>query len=127
RPPGDLRVLPLSYIEPVRLPAPGLSTAAGVTVCAVCFCGEYVGDWDQDDDPEEEHRNLFSHCPFVRGLDVGNIPISRRPFSSSPSATDFFNSSASLGSAAGFDEVGIRSNNPRVDPNRHYCGKRGSF
>ena len=22
-----------------------------------------------------EHRNLFPHCPFMRGQDVGNVPI----------------------------------------------------
>ena len=34
---------------------------------------EHVGEWDEDDFPHTEHRSLFPHCPFVRGLDVGNI------------------------------------------------------
>ena len=32
-----------------------------------------MGEWDEDDFPHTEHRALFPHCPFVRGLDVGNI------------------------------------------------------
>ena len=34
-----------------------------------------VGDWVEGDRPMEEHANLFPHCPFVRGVDVGNLPI----------------------------------------------------
>ena len=37
------------------------------------LCREHVGDWDEDDFPHTEHRALFPHCPFVRGLDVGNV------------------------------------------------------
>ena len=36
---------------------------------------EYVGEWDSGDNPLTEHRNLFPHCPFMRGQDVGNVPI----------------------------------------------------
>ena len=36
---------------------------------------EYVGEWDREDNPIVEHRNLFPHCPFMRGQDVGNVPI----------------------------------------------------
>ena len=43
--------------------------------CPFPLLSEYVGEWDQDDDPLVEHRNLFSHCPFMRGHNVGNIPI----------------------------------------------------
>ena len=35
---------------------------------------EHVGEWDEDDFPHSEHRSLFPHCPFVRGIDVGNVP-----------------------------------------------------
>ena len=38
-------------------------------------CSEYVGEWDREDNPLLEHRNLFPHCPFMRGQDVGNVPI----------------------------------------------------
>jgi len=29
----------------------------------------------EGDDPMTEHRNLFPHCPFILGQNVGNIPI----------------------------------------------------
>jgi len=41
------------------------------------FCGQYVGNWEEEDFPITEHRSLFPHCPFVQGHDVGNIPISQ--------------------------------------------------
>lgn len=34
-----------------------------------------MGEWDREDNPLTEHRNLFPHCPFMRGQDVGNVPI----------------------------------------------------
>jgi len=39
------------------------------------FCGQYVGNWEQDDFPMTEHRLLFPECPFILGRDVGNVPI----------------------------------------------------
>ncbi|XP_040567805.1 death-associated inhibitor of apoptosis 2 [Lepeophtheirus salmonis] len=121
---------PLSYIDPSALARSGF-IYSGRGDCVRCvFCGEYVGDWDRNDDPEEEHRNLFSHCPFVRGLEVGNIPISRRPFSSSPSSTDFFLSARSSAPSLlvegnrGYDEVGMRPQRP--DNERPYGGTNNS-
>ena len=34
-----------------------------------------MGEWDREDNPLSEHRNLFPHCPFMRGDDVGNVPV----------------------------------------------------
>ena len=36
---------------------------------------EYVGEWEQSDNPASEHRALFPYCPFMRGEAVGNVPI----------------------------------------------------
>ena len=68
----------------------------------------------QEDSPITEHRKLFPHCPFVRGLEVGNIPISRPPQRSrqshdSPRAP--FAAQASMAAAdvvGGYDVCGIR-------------------
>lgn len=38
-------------------------------------CSEYVGEWDPQDDPIREHGELFPHCPFVQGQDVGNVTL----------------------------------------------------
>ena len=32
-----------------------------------------MGEWDPEDDPTREHRNLFPHCPLMRGDPCGNI------------------------------------------------------
>merc|ERR1712223_477309 len=64
---------PLSYIRPADLANAGF-VYTGRGDCVRCvFCQEHVGEWDEDDFPHTEHRSLFPHCPFVRGLDVGNI------------------------------------------------------
>ncbi len=36
---------------------------------------EYVAEWDQEDDPAVEHRNLFPHCPLMRGDNCGNVTL----------------------------------------------------
>ncbi len=32
-----------------------------------------MGEWDPEDEPEREHRNLFPHCPLMRGDLCGNV------------------------------------------------------
>ena len=54
---------------------PILTGYLNITSFNINFFSEHVGDWDEDDFPHTEHRSLFPHCPFVRGLDVGNIPV----------------------------------------------------
>ena len=39
------------------------------------FCAGIIGSWESGDDPLLEHVKSFPNCGFVRGLDVGNIPI----------------------------------------------------
>ncbi|XP_071115031.1 baculoviral IAP repeat-containing protein 7-like [Haliotis cracherodii] len=38
------------------------------------FCRGILRNWDEDDVPMEEHRRHFPMCPYVMGLDVGNVP-----------------------------------------------------
>jgi len=67
---------PISFIRPADLANAGF-VYTGRGDCVRCvFCREHVGDWDEDDFPHTEHRALFPHCPFVRGLDVGNVAVS---------------------------------------------------
>ncbi|XP_041352484.1 baculoviral IAP repeat-containing protein 7-B-like [Gigantopelta aegis] len=40
------------------------------------FCSGVLKSWRPSDDPCREHEVHFPKCPFVRNLDVGNIPIS---------------------------------------------------
>jgi len=63
----------ISFIRPADLANAGF-VYTGRGDCVRCvFCREHMGEWDEDDFPHTEHRALFPHCPFVRGLDVGNI------------------------------------------------------
>ena len=39
------------------------------------FCAGIIGNWEIGDDPHQEHARSFPNCGFVRGIDVGNIPI----------------------------------------------------
>uniref|UniRef100_A0A646QCJ6 Inhibitor of apoptosis 2 n=1 Tax=Hemiscolopendra marginata TaxID=943146 RepID=A0A646QCJ6_9MYRI len=39
------------------------------------FCKGVVGEWERDDIPMSEHQRHFPNCLFVRGIDVGNVPI----------------------------------------------------
>ncbi len=34
-----------------------------------------MGEWDPEDEPEREHRNLFPHCPLMRGDACGNVTL----------------------------------------------------
>ncbi|XP_041461917.1 baculoviral IAP repeat-containing protein 3-like isoform X1 [Lytechinus variegatus] len=45
--------------------------------CFACF-GQ-ISRWKPCDVPAVEHKTHFPNCPFVQGLDVGNLPISTPP------------------------------------------------
>ena len=75
------------------------------------FCGQYVGNWEEEDFPITEHRSLFPHCPFVQGHDVGNIPISQLiPSTSANTSSQSSNDTnhISMNMIRGEDETGIR-------------------
>ena len=37
------------------------------------YCHGFLKNWVPGDDPGAEHKKHFSSCPFVRGIDVGNV------------------------------------------------------
>ena len=39
------------------------------------FCRGYMRNWEPTDIPSAEHRKHFPDCPFVRGLNVGNVSM----------------------------------------------------
>ena len=67
------------------------------------FCGQYVGNWEEEDFPITEHRALFPECPFIQGHDVGNIPLSQFYASNPP-----FLNVPEVAQPPSFDETGIR-------------------
>ena len=66
------------------------------------FCDNCVGDWVEGDDPMTEHRTLFPMCPFVNGLEVGNIPLG---------------GASGVPMSPGHDEVGLRWSQQHTEPN----------
>ena len=110
---------------------------------------EYVGEWDQNDDPIVEHRNLFSHCPFMQGRNVGNIPISDEELFTDGDEDETSSSvgggggntraNVSLESAGGVsesslveeeigtDEVGLRPRTRNINPTESEKGNSSFF
>ena len=73
------------------------------------FCGQYVGNWEEEDFPITEHRSLFPECPFIQGQEVGNIPLSQFPgFISSPMHSNFASPGVSRMQDESIDETGVR-------------------
>jgi hypothetical protein len=97
------------YPLPADLASAGFIYTGNSDLVRCVFCGQYVGDWEEEDFPITEHRSLFPHCPFVQGHDVGNIPISQ--LIPNPVATASLQSSNNPGGIfhmMGEDETGLR-------------------
>lgn len=39
------------------------------------FCKIEIEEWDENDNPLDDHRKWAPYCPYLRGLDVGNIDL----------------------------------------------------
>jgi len=103
------------YPMPADLASAGFIFTGDRDLVRCVFCGQYVGNWEEEDFPITEHRSLFPHCPFVQGHDVGNIPISQlipNPLiaSASPHQSSINNSGGIFNQSniMGMDETGIR-------------------
>jgi len=66
---------PLRHIVPADLANAGFIYTGRSDLVQCVFCEGIIGNWEEEDFPITEHRALYPHCPFVRGLDVGNIPL----------------------------------------------------
>merc|ERR1711953_1402356 len=90
-----------SHIRPADLANAGFIYAGRGDLVRCVFCGQYVGNWEEEDFPMTEHRALFPECPFILGRDVGNIPISHPDAAMPPLAQPGT-------SYDSYDETGIR-------------------
>ena len=90
-----------SHIRPADLANAGFIYAGREDLVRCVFCGQYVGNWEEEDFPMTEHRALFPECPFILGRDVGNIPISHPDAAMPPLAQPGT-------SYDSYDETGIR-------------------
>jgi len=99
------------YPMPADLASAGFVFTGDRDLVRCVFCGQYVGNWEEEDFPITEHRSLFPHCPFVQGHDVGNIPISQLiPSTSANTSSQSSNDTnhISMNMIRGEDETGIR-------------------
>lgn len=65
----------LALAEPAALARAGLFYSGNNDRVQCAFCRGFLRNWVRGDVPEVEHRRHFPDCPFVRGVDVGNVPI----------------------------------------------------
>ena len=106
-----------SHIRPADLANAGFIYAGREDLVRCVFCGQYVGNWEEEDFPMTEHRALFPECPFILGRDVGNIPISHPDAAMPPLAQPGT-------SYDSYDETGIRPSAGR----QSYSGpEKGEF
>ena len=66
---------PISWLSPLKLAADGFYYLRKDDHCACIFCRGIVGGWEEGDDPRTEHSRHFSHCRFIQGFAVGNVPL----------------------------------------------------
>ncbi|XP_023710490.2 baculoviral IAP repeat-containing protein 2 [Cryptotermes secundus] len=76
------------FMDPNRLAAAGFYYINQGDVVRCVFCGVEVGHWEEGDDPFRDHQRWAPSCGFVRGLQVGNIPISQDGLPEGPSAQE---------------------------------------
>ncbi|XP_013399962.1 baculoviral IAP repeat-containing protein 7-like [Lingula anatina] len=82
------------------------------------FCEGILRNWEPGDQPLQEHRRHLSTCPFVLGLEVGNIPL-EEPSTALPLAVSESQSHAVGGSRTGSENttneatLGILTARPR--------------
>lgn len=89
---------PIVFMSPVELARAGFYYLGRGDSCRCAFCGSYVGDWVEGDEPMAEHLNLFPMCPYVRGLEVGNVEFMAEAQTSAQQSND----------DPGHDETGLR-------------------
>ena len=66
---------PIPWIYPEELAAAGFYYLRTRDHCACVYCFGIIGDWEEEDTPLTEHKRHFPHCPFLKGMAVGNIPM----------------------------------------------------
>ena len=63
--------------QPEELAKSGFIFTGVKNIVQCVFCNVRINNWAHDDCPDEKHRRRFRECPFIRGLQVGNVPLDR--------------------------------------------------
>ncbi|ODN01677.1 Death-associated inhibitor of apoptosis 2 [Orchesella cincta] len=71
QPPG----WPIPFIRPEDCAQAGFFFLQDGDKVQCAFCRGVAGEWEQGDNPRQEHRRHFPRCPFICGLPVGNISV----------------------------------------------------
>ena len=66
---------PVPYIDFRELAADGFFYTGFSDKVECNFCRLLLKDWEATDIPRKEHLKFAAYCPFVRGLQTGNIEI----------------------------------------------------
>jgi len=111
----------LPFIRPEDLAKAGFYYINQHDNCRCAFCDNCVGDWEEGDVPMEEHAKLFPLCPFVRGVNVGNVRRSAANQHNSRPQQPQQPAASSSSSAPGHDETGLRwYRNPNSGPEKGF-------
>ncbi|XP_069104535.1 baculoviral IAP repeat-containing protein 7-like [Argopecten irradians] len=82
------------------------------------YCRGILKGWDPGDVVHIEHRNKFPRCPFILGMDVGNIPYTPNQSSTAVSNTINQNSRFSQQAPSQMEALGINTDRPKFP---HYA------
>lgn len=66
---------PNQYISPKELAKAGFFSIQFEDSVRCAFCRVEVCRWEEGDNAMADHQRWSNTCPFIRGLDVGNIPL----------------------------------------------------
>lgn len=62
-------------VRPEVLAAAGFIYLEEGDMVACVFCFGKLRTWESGCIPLQDHKRFFPNCPFVVGVDVGNIPV----------------------------------------------------
>jgi len=70
---------PVPCVKPEELAKYGFYYMGYKDQVKCAFCKLCILEWQEGDSPFSEHLKHYSNCPFLRGYNVGNVPIGESP------------------------------------------------
>lgn len=66
---------PCSFMDPKDLAKSGFYFIHHEDIVRCAFCSVEIGRWENGDSAMADHQRWSNNCPFLCGIDVGNVPI----------------------------------------------------
>ncbi|KAK4883074.1 hypothetical protein RN001_006393 [Aquatica leii] len=66
---------PCKFMEPSSLAKAGFYYVNKDDIVRCAFCSIEIGQWRHGDDAMQDHTKWSERCPFVLGINCGNVPI----------------------------------------------------